>query len=195
MARRGRTLTPDEAALWNEIARRARRLHPEKAQAPRPDPVKKPEPQPPRGPVPVPHSIVPFRLGEKAATSIGSLTPPAPASPVDPKTLRRLRRGQMRPEGRIDLHGMTLDESYANLMEFICESYDRNRRMVLVITGKSGPDNPSPLTPGARGLLRRQVPRWLALAPFNPMILSVESAHRQHGGDGAFYVYLRRRKG
>ena len=71
------------------------------------------------------------------------------------------------------------------------------RRCVLIITGKGGarddfdgsfmPDRDS-------GVLRRNLPRWLGEAPMRPLVLRLESARPQHGGDGAYYVLLRRKR-
>ncbi len=39
-----------------------------------------------------------------------------------------------------------------------------------------------------RGVLRRQVPQWLALPEFRTMVVGFEEAHIGHGGEGALYV-------
>jgi DNA-nicking Smr family endonuclease len=65
-------------------------------------------------------------------------------------------------------------------------------RLVLVITGKGkAKSQPGPI-PARVGVLRHQVPQWLRLAPLRPLVLHVEPAHRRHGGEGAYYVKLRR---
>ena len=72
-------------------------------------------------------------------------------------------------------------------------AHERGLRHVLVITGKGragGPDAPLPVRPGA---LRHAVPHWLHMPPLSAAVLQVTPAHRRHGGDGAYYVYLRRR--
>jgi DNA-nicking Smr family endonuclease len=97
-----------------------------------------------------------------------------------------LRRGQIVPDGRIDLHGLDQRAAFTSLMRFVELSLQEGRRALLVITGKG------PAAQGG-GVLRRNVPGWLAAGPFAPRILTVTSAHSRHGGDGAFYVLLRRR--
>ena len=91
----------------------------------------------------------------------------------------------------VDLHGMFRDEAYPELVAFILNAQSAGKRLVLVITGKGreGDD-----WTGGRGVLRRQVPQWLQLPPLGPAVLEVRPAHLKHGGDGAYYVYLRRRK-
>ncbi|MBZ0122809.1 MAG: Smr/MutS family protein, partial [Roseovarius sp.] len=113
---------------------------------------------------------------------------------MDQKAHARLRRGKLRPEARIDLHGMTLDRARPALIAFVLESHARERRLVLVITGKGkhGDDRgPIPMRPGA---LRHHVPVWLQAPPAAQVVLQVVQAHVRHGGEGAYYVYLRRRR-
>jgi DNA-nicking Smr family endonuclease len=45
---------------------------------------------------------------------------------------------------------------------------------------------------GERGVLRRQVPLWLALPDLRSLVVGFEEAHVAHGGEGALYVRLRR---
>ena len=64
---------------------------------------------------------------------------------------------------------------------------------MLVITGKGrAPDGG--LQPQRHGILRHSVPHWLGAPPLAARILQVAPAHQRHGGGGAYYVYLRRRR-
>ncbi|WP_341540294.1 Smr/MutS family protein [Rhodovulum euryhalinum] len=111
---------------------------------------------------------------------------------MDRKAFARLRGGKLSPEARIDLHGMTLAQAHPALNGFILRAQAEGRRLVLVITGKGlGPDGDGPI-PERRGVLKRQVPHWLHQPPLSAAVLQVAEAHRRHGGEGAFYVYLRR---
>ncbi|SLN30735.1 putative DNA endonuclease SmrA [Roseisalinus antarcticus] len=113
---------------------------------------------------------------------------------MDRKTHTRLKRGKLRPEARIDLHGMTLDAAHPALMNFILSAHADGKRLVLVITGKGKHrDEPGPI-PQRLGVLRHQVPQWLRMAPLVGAVLDVTPAHASHGGQGAYYVYLRRRR-
>jgi DNA-nicking Smr family endonuclease len=201
MARR-RGLTADEKALWSRIASTATPIHPKRK--PQPDPVE-PPPAPPVGPRrkpdPEPLPLTDFRVGatplRKNTTRIDLSPHPGQAlreHPVrmDHKTHRRMSQGKLAPEDRIDLHGMTLSVAQPQLIRFILNAHGRGHRLVLIITGKGrdgGPDAPLPVRPGA---LRHNVPIWLHMAPLNQLVLQVRPAHRRHGGDGAYYVYLRR---
>jgi DNA-nicking Smr family endonuclease len=112
---------------------------------------------------------------------------PPPMMPVDRKLKQRLARGQVEIDARLDLHGRTLSEAHAALLRFLHRAQGEGAKTVLVITGKGGAD----LDRG-RGVLRRQVPLWLALPELRGHVLGVEEAHAAHGGAGAFYVRLRR---
>jgi DNA-nicking Smr family endonuclease len=113
-------------------------------------------------------------------------TPP-PLMPIDRRLKQRLARGQIEIDGRIDLHGRTLNEAHAALLRFLHRAQGKGARTVLVITGKGGPDPER-----GRGVLRRQVPLWLTLPDLRAYVLAVEEAHIAHGGAGALYVRLRR---
>ncbi|WP_315898768.1 Smr/MutS family protein [Vannielia litorea] len=78
-------------------------------------------------------------------------------------------------------------------MKFIHSAHADGKRLVLVITGKgrTKPDDDGPI-PSRPGVLRRQVPDWLTRPPLASLVLEVIPANLRHGGDGAFYVYLRR---
>jgi DNA-nicking Smr family endonuclease len=107
---------------------------------------------------------------------------------------RRMIRGKMKPEARIDLHGMTLSEAHPALVDFVIGAHARGLRLLLVITGKGRggdreDDGPIPIR---RGVLKQQVPGWLTAPPLGALVLEIREAHPRHGGGGAYYVYLRR---
>ena len=103
----------------------------------------------------------------------------------------------MRIEGRLDLHGYTQADAHRAVDAFITDSRRMGRRCVLIITGKGSPRERADLSimPDRDiGVLRRNVPRWLAASPIREMSLHIEPARSQHGGDGAYYVLLRRKR-
>lgn len=193
-----RKLHPDELALWRKVADRTERLHPER----RPDPVSqinrpKPKPQP--------SSFRPddsFTLGSRASVLSAAhrlqpnLRERFDSDPVrmDRKAFTRMKRGKLKPEGRIDLHGMTLDRAHPALTQFILMSQASGKRLVLVITGKGKRSDDQGPIPRPHGVLRHQVPAWLAQPPLAQAVLQVTPAHVSHGGEGAYYVYLRRQR-
>lgn len=129
--------------------------------------------------------------------SLGARSRPAAPAGIDKRTSQRLKRGQMAIGGRLDLHGHIQADAHRALHGFVRAAYDNNRRCLLVITGRGGPkpgDEDEIMPARDRGVLRRNVPRWLAETPVRHMVLAVETARPQHGGDGAFYVLLRRKR-
>jgi len=110
---------------------------------------------------------------------------PAPPADVDINLHRRLARGREALAARIDLHGLTQDAARATLAGFVRRSVEDGWRAVLVITGKGVSGD---------GVLRRRVPDWLAEAPIREHVAGVSEAHRRHGGEGALYVALKRKR-
>tara|TARA_R110002110_G_scaffold109418_13_gene272954 strand:+ start:1736 stop:2275 length:540 start_codon:yes stop_codon:yes gene_type:complete len=106
---------------------------------------------------------------------------------VDRRRSQRLRQGKVEVDGTIDLHGMSQTQAYQSLMRFLDDSYRAGRRCVLVITGKGLRET------GEVGILRRQVPKWLN-DNARQLIQGFNYAHRRHGGEGALYVIMRRRR-
>ena len=120
-----------------------------------------------------------------------AITPPADLrlgerSGIDRSNARRLQRGQMQIEDKLDLHGLSQDQAHQNLIRFINRAVQQNLRHVLVITGK-GRDG--------QGVLRQQVPKWLKDAPLAAHINAISNAQPQDGGTGALYIRLKRRRG
>ncbi len=188
-----RRLTPEEIELWHRVAARTERLHPDNSTPPRP----LPKPKPSKSPIP---RIERFATGQ-AATRQPRAQDPKPSladqlsgAPVqmDQKAFGRMKRGKLRPEGRLDLHGLTLDRAQPLLERFILSAQASGKRLVLVITGKGKPaDRPGPI-PVPHGVLKNQVPYWLSTPPCAQAVLQISPAHFSHGGSGALYVYLRR---
>ncbi len=193
MARR--KLTADEIELWRKVAKQAERLHPDIPQSVHPTTL--PKPKPSKTPK---VRVESFELGQKALSKPArhTLKPSLPdslrASPVqmDTKAYTRMKRGKLKPEGKLDLHGMRVDTAHPALIRFVLTAQASGKRLVLVVTGKGKDrDEPGPI-PTPRGVLRNQVPRWLSIPPLAQAVLQVTPAHISHGGDGAYYVYLRR---
>lgn len=114
-----------------------------------------------------------------------------PLAGVERRMVKEVARGHRPIEGRIDLHGMRQAEAHGALVGFIHRAHAADHRLVLVITGKGGGTDAAG---DERGVLRRMVPHWLADPVLRRMVVGFESAARNHGGEGALYVRLRRRK-
>lgn len=122
-----------------------------------------------------------------------------PLSDFDRKAARRLRGGHIEIDARVDLHGLTQSAAHAALHRFLFSCHARGLRWVLVITGKGLPrrrnddaDDDS-WRGGERGVLKRNVPIWLAEPELRAIVVSYTTAAIPHGGEGALYVQLRNR--
>jgi DNA-nicking Smr family endonuclease len=120
---------------------------------------------------------------------------------IDGNTAERLRRGQLEPEARLDLHGMSERDAHRALVTFVRAARMRKLRLLLVVTGKGGGGRRKEeietafdlgLDMQARGILRSLTPRWLRERGLAEMVADTREAHRRHGGAGALYVYLRK---
>lgn len=108
---------------------------------------------------------------------------------IDRRTEQKLRRGQIEPERRLDLHGYRLQEATEEVERFVVEAQEAGCRCVLVITGRKLGDA------GPEGVLRAALPRIVQGPALRNRVLLNVHAHRKHGGDAAFYLYLRGRAG
>lgn len=183
----GRKLDTEERVLWGKVAKSARAL---------PGRMK---------------DILAFEEEEaaRAASEESAATPPRPSPreaiapatpepkpkrpsgvhhPLERPTKKKLAKGRLAIEARLDLHGLYQGEAHDLLLDFLYSAHDRGLRHVLVITGKGS-------SMGSEGVLRRAVPLWFSKAEFRFLISSYEWAARHHGGEGAMYVRLARRPG
>ena len=177
-ARRKRSLSEEERKLWDSVARQVRPLRVSRRPG-RPHPVEVETSAavpaaPPRPPSPVKVSPPP--------------KPHAPPlAPIGRRERAKLSRGKQEIDARIDLHGMTQTRAHRALFGFLQRAHREGLTFVLVITGKGKIGAES-----ERGVLRRQVPQWLALPEFRALVVGFEEAHAGHGGEGALYVRVRR---
>jgi DNA-nicking Smr family endonuclease len=157
--------------------RKALRIVPE---APAAVEVKAARPMSPRPSVPTPTLRSPLK------TSAPPVAPAAHGAPeaLEPRRQRRLSRERDPIEASIDLHGFGRFEAEDQLRAFLNGAQARGLRAVLVVTGQ-----------GRRGggVIRASIQEWLQAHALRGVVSGFASAHRRHGGDGAFYVTLRRR--
>ena len=112
-------------------------------------------------------------------------------STLDSTWDRRLARGLAGPDVTVDLHGHNLADAYALLDRRLEQAIASEARLVLLITGKPPSDESRP---AARGAIRAAVGDWLAASRHAGAIAAVRNAHPRHGGQGALYIVLRRRR-
>ena len=166
-----RAVKSEERTLWRETMRGVKPLRPVVAKAALSEDIAKPpkrETKSRRAPASTKAAAAPTRT----AKSIDAL---------DRRTAARLKRGTLAIEAKLDLHGMTQTEAHVALTRFIARAQKHGSRAVLVITGKSG-------------VLHGAVPRWLDEGENRERILAIRRAHVQHGGEGALYLMLRRKR-
>jgi len=201
MARKGKKgLSADDKEIWSRVTQTATPLDHPARRTPLIEtfsPAKPPKPKPAEA-----DRLPAFRIGERAshaphpahpARSLSETLSHAPVR-MDHSAHKKMVRGKLKPEARIDLHGMTLAQAHPALTGFILTAYDSGKRLVLVITGKGKDRDSGDPIPIRRGVLRHQVPGWLHAPPLGALVLEVREAHLRHGGGGAYYVYLKRRR-
>ena len=66
-------------------------------------------------------------------------------------------------------------------------------RVVLLVTGKARPVDAADRG-RARGAIRAKVKDWIAASEHAADIAAIRGAHRKHGGAGALYLVLRKRR-
>ena len=185
----GRRLAPEETALWKKVAATVEPIA--KRPAP-PEPTAPPTARPPKA---APRSAA----APAAAPSPARLPPPRrtwSAATLDGHWDRRLRKGLVRPDMSIDLHGHSLASAQALLDDSIGRALIRGARVLLVVAGRLRPGaDRLPLMhgdPRPRGAIRASLPDWLSVSPYADRIVALRPAHISHGGGGAVYVILRR---
>lgn len=198
--RRLRTLSEEERKLWKAVVKDAKPLPGRRTVS---EPIQAEE-----------ASVMPLSpivANSKQAKAIHSLSvtkrPVQPAGPpprnsLDRRTSQRLARGQIEAEARLDLHGHGREEARTSLLRFVGHCRAKGLRCVLVITGKGESPFSRHTLHSARyheaiehsGILRSALPVWLEEPVFRAEVASFQPAHPRHGGGGAFYLWLRKRK-
>ena len=169
----------DDSLLWSQVTRSVRPL---KDRSPETVP-----PAEPRQPAVTPSAQRPpaTPAPRKAA---GKPLVPGVVDGLDRRQADRFRRGQLPIGNRLDLHGFTRREAQAELQDFLARSQEQGHRVVLLITGKG---QKGPLEERT-GVLRQLVPLWLNEPSLRRRIVALAPAKPQHGGDGAYYLYLKK---
>lgn len=159
-----RKLTDQERRLWEAAARHVRRLD----------------------------SKRPVRTIKSDSPAKSSMSPSvSPRSPLKRPSVpvqnrgneRRIRRGKQPVSASFDLHGMTQDEAWRRLPQFLSRQRQKGAQCVIVITGKGRSGD---------GVLRRNFLHWIDMPEARSLISGYAPAHARHGGGGAWYVFLRK---
>lgn len=182
-----RGLSAEEAALWARLASTVTPLRRQPAV-----PVSVPPVAIPVAPPPAPAKRAPK----------GRVPPPPPPRPqpaptpgpgLDTSWERKLARAAIAPDFTLDLHGHTLDQAHQRLDMGLGQAKAMGARLVLLITGKPRPVHAADRGE-RRGAIRAKVLDWLAAGPHAADIAAIRNAHRRHGGAGALYLVLKRKR-
>lgn len=201
MSRR-RTLTRDERALWTYVTRHIAPLSSAHTVSAEDQALLAAtlEPVPP-APQPKTKKSAPASSQPATLTPVQPIPPKAKAPSAPPivalerRLRQRLARGAHPIEAVLDLHGLRQDEAHHRLRGFLRSAQAGGALVVLVVTGKGGAAvDTNPGHAGERGVLRRVVPHWLRMPDLRPIVLSFEEAAQHHGGSGALYIRLRKRR-
>lgn len=174
---RRRSLSEEERALWTGFVRSITPLGRASKAAP------------PTAPADPGGEAAPPRGAARQEPPPGKDAPPL--TPLGRRLKQRVARGRESIDDRLDLHGLTQRQAHAALSRFLGTAQANGARIVLVVTGKGDRTGKGDAA-AERGVLRRQVPMWLALPEFRGLVIGFEDAHAGHGGAGALYVRLRR---
>lgn len=190
MTRPPRGLSREEAALWARIARTVTPLAPVqspsiKSAAARAEPA--PAATQPIAPAPRKQQPQPVPSPQRDAAH------PLDRQGLDASWDRKLARGGLAPDFTLDLHGLGLAAAHTRLDGGLSQALSLGARVVLVIAGRPRPAEAADRG-SARGAIRAKLIDWLAAGPHASSIAAVRTAHRRHGGAGAVYVVLRRRR-
>ncbi|WP_150523352.1 Smr/MutS family protein [Roseibium sediminis] len=179
------SLSPEDRELWGRVTRTLTPLSPDRMPTDLGEPEAEPSPQ----------ASVEAKSRTDTALLATPKVPPVPKPPplhqLEHRFRKKLVRGSKAIEARIDLHGMTQHQAHGALRAFLYRSQAKGHKVVLVITGKGGEGRGFM---DERGVLRRVVPQWLAMPDIRTLIVGYEEAHAAHGGSGALYVRIRRKR-
>jgi DNA-nicking Smr family endonuclease len=181
-----RGLSGEDSALWEEIAKSIKPLPGRRTKVGREPEALSVEDQISRGAEKKNRPVV-------AKPALKHRDPPAPPlAKMDRRLKSKISRGSTEIGAKLDLHGHTQAEAKSRLLRFLETAQAREHALVLVITGKGKRSDDSWSNEG--GVLKRQVPLWLAQPEFRSLVIGFEEAGIRHGGAGALYIRVRRRR-
>ena len=179
-----RRLSAEERALWRKVIATVRPL----GRAPSAPPEAQEGEAEAKKPAPVP-------IARPAPVARASVRKAQPGTTLDASWDRRLARGGVAPDCIVDLHGHNLAGAHAELDRRLEQAIAAGDRLLLLVTGKPPAEHGRhSVRPGVRGAIRAAVGDWLAASRHAAHIAAVRNAHPRHGGAGALYIVLRRRR-
>jgi len=134
------------------------------------------------------------KISEKSFTFFDSQIDSSSSSfAIEKNLLKKIQKGKIKIERSLDLHGLGLIESEEKVYQFIKECYEKQLRLVLIITGKGERLSVDKGWQGT-GKLKKNLPDWLSKPYLAKLIIWFGSAPRHQGGVGATIIYLRKSK-
>jgi len=191
-----RGLTAQEQAAWEQLAASVTPLDGRKRDMGHARPLKSGGPTAERTAGAPPRNAGSALYAKPSAPR--AVTPRTPVTPPEPRDLdshweRRFKGGRVEPDLTLDLHGHTLDEAYARITTGLDQARAMGARVVLVIAGRAR--EAAPADRGhRRGAIRAKLLDWIAASHHASAIAAVRRAHIRHGGEGALYLVLKRRR-
>ena len=104
-------------------------------------------------------------------------------SVLSKKNIRDFNKGNVFIENKLDLHGFNQEDAKNLLEDFINQSIENGKRLILIITGKGKE---------GEGVIKNNIISWLNNKSLRNRILAVNHASKKHGGSGAIYILLRK---
>ncbi len=178
-----RFITDEEKALWDLVNQTTKRLE-KREEAP--EPTKKPK----KIPVCITPSLISFD-----SPTMPSRKHKEGIDILERRTSRKIRKQSLTIDARLDLHGCIQKDAHAKLLYFIKSAYLTGHTLVLIITGKGfTKQKGEPWATGEPGVLRKKLPEWIKDPALFPEVLSISQAQVQDGGQGAYYVFLKKKR-
>lgn len=192
-----RGLTAEEAAAWAKLAQSVTPLEGKTALKPA-DPKGKQHVAGHAALVETASHPVPIKRPRKAPVgnlrpSVPTPKPPPTSAGLDSHWERKFKGGAVQPDFTLDLHDHSLDAAYSRLMAGLDQARAMDARIVLLITGRPRPVDPADRAT-KRGAIRAKVLDWIAASHHEGSIAAVRKAHQRHGGEGALYLVMKRRR-
>tara|TARA_Y100001970_G_C14198621_1_gene839694 strand:- start:1064 stop:1615 length:552 start_codon:yes stop_codon:yes gene_type:complete len=110
---------------------------------------------------------------------------------------KKLKKGKVPIDKKVDFHGLSILDAEDLFLRTVQDCYNKNSRCILFITGKGIINKDRFETESPKlyyGKIRNNFMSWVGSKEVKKYILTVEQANIEHGADGAFFVYLRKKQ-
>ena len=97
---------------------------------------------------------------------------------------------------KLDLHGFSLDEANISVKKFVTNSFENGYKKLLIVTGKGlrSKIEQNPYLSQQMNVLKHSIPEFIKKdSDLFSMIKKIQKAEQKDGGEGAFYVFLKKK--